>query len=407
MPSYSYRAIAASGGVTEGRLDAGARGEAFAALEKLGLQPIEVSEQDLNARPESLLKIRWGGKKIPFSALENFTHQLSNLLTAGIPLSRALKISYREASNAAAAARWKELHDLVIDGMSLADAMARFPETFPKVYVAIVHSGETGGFLDLALSQIAEFQRRERDLKSRALSALIYPAVLGVLAAGVLVFLMAFFIPRFKDIFLEFGAALPALTKMIMALSDMIVRFGLILALAVAAGFYAARNWLRSDRGRRAYERWLLLTPIIGPQTARFAMARFLRMLGTLTGAGVPLINSLRVARASLGNQILVDAVEESIEQVQQGSGLSASLRGCRLLFPGSVLEMVSVAEETGRLDSELVRLAESAEADLDRQLRTAVALVEPAMLFLMAGLIGTIVVGMLLPILTLQDYIK
>jgi type II secretory pathway component PulF len=138
-----------------------------------------------------------------------------------------------------------------------------------------------------------------------------------------------------------------------------------------------------------------------------FAMARFCRMLGTLLGAGVPLINGLNVARKSIGNQILVDAVGESIERVKQGDQLAPSLSGCRELFSGSVLEMVSVAEESGRLDQELVRVANVTEGDLDRQLKTAVAFAEPLMLFFIAAFIGTIFIGMVIPIFTIQDYIK
>jgi len=146
---------------------------------------------------------------------------------------------------------------------------------------------------------------------------------------------------------------------------------------------------------------------VIGPIVAQFAMARFCRMLGTLLGAGVPLVQGLNVARKSIGNQILVDAVSTSIEHVQEGGRLGESLAECQGLFPRSVLEMVSVAEESGRLDAELVRIASVTESDLDRQLKTAVAFAEPLMLFVVAGFIGTIFIGMLLPIFTLQQYIK
>jgi type II secretory pathway component PulF len=151
----------------------------------------------------------------------------------------------------------------------------------------------------------------------------------------------------------------------------------------------------------------ILQVPAVGALVAEFAMARFCRMLGTLLGAGVPLVQGLTVARKSIGNQILVDAVAQSIERVQQGTRLGASLADCKGLFPGSVLEMISVAEESGRLDQELVRIANVTEGDLDRQLKTAVAFAEPLMLFLIAAFIGTIFISMVLPIFTLQDYIK
>jgi len=271
----------------------------------------------------------------------------------------------------------------------------------------MVQAGETGGFLDLVLSQIADFQSREKELRAKVLSALIYPAVLAALSLSVLVFLLVFFIPKFQGIFSDFGAALPGLTRFIVASSEVVGKYGVLLLLGLATVMVGGRQWLRTDNGRRESARMLLRVPLIGPLTARFAMTRFCRMLGTLTGAGVPLINALRVARESIGVQTLVDAVSASIERVQQGEKLGTSLADCPALFPASVVEMISVAEQTGRLGQELVRLATVTEADLDRQLRAAVALAEPAMLFVMAAVIGAIVVGMMLPIFTIQEYIK
>jgi type II secretory pathway component PulF len=161
-----------------------------------------------------------------------------------------------------------------------------------------------------------------------------------------------------------------------------------------------------SEKGRRSWESLLLRSYLVGPLVAQFAMARFCRMLGTLLGAGVPLIQGLNVARKSIGNQILVDAVGNSIERVQQGGRLGESLSECKTLFPGSVLEMIAVAEESGRLDAELVRIATVTETDLDRHLKTAVAFAEPLMLFLIAGFIGIIFIGMLLPVLTMSTNI-
>jgi len=167
------------------------------------------------------------------------------------------------------------------------------------------------------------------------------------------------------------------------------------------------RSWFLSEAGRRVWEKILLNSPVIGPLNGQFAMARFCRMLGTLLNSGVPLVQGLNVARRSIGNQILVDAVSDSIERVKQGAQLGASLSTCKELFAGSVLEMISVAEESGKLDQELVRIANVTEGDLDRELKTAVAFVEPLMLFLIAGFIGTIFISMVLPIFTMQEYIK
>jgi type II secretory pathway component PulF len=272
----------------------------------------------------------------------------------------------------------------------------------------MVQAGEMGGFLDLVLGQISEFQTREKDLRGKVTAALIYPAVLLCLAIGVLIFLLTFFIPKFEPMFEGMGGSLPWITTVILtashALTSAYAVFILMGALVIGV---LLQRWLKTDSGRRAWEQGVLKTPVIGPLVARFALARFTRMLGTLLGAGVPLINSLRVACESIGHQGLMDAVKRSIERVRQGDRLGTSLSDTPELFPSTVLEIVSVAEESGRLDKELVRLAELTESDLDRQLRMAVSLAEPVLLFMMAAFIGTIFVGMVLPIFSMQDLVK
>jgi type II secretory pathway component PulF len=322
-------------------------------------------------------------------------------------LSRALVILHKESSNPAAQAKWKEIHDYVVDGMSLADAMGKSPDTFPRVYTAMVQAGETGGFLDLVLAQIADFQAREKDLRAKVMAAMLYPSVLLFLALAVLVFLLTFFIPKFQGIFKGLGAALPLPTQIVLAASNVLRSYGFFVLVGIVVIGALVRNWVTSEAGRRVWEGLILRAPIIGPLVARFAMARFSRMLGTLLGAGVPLVQGLNVARKSIGNQILVDAVAQAIERVQQGGQLGASLAECKGLFPSSIVEMIAVAEESGRLDQELVRIANVTEGDLDRQLKTAVAFAEPLLLFFIAAFIGTIFISMVLPIFTMQEHIK
>ena len=416
MPLFDYKALQLDGGIAQGQLEAAGRAEAFRQMEGLGLRPISLAEKAASqpakntaAAPDKAggLALKFGGDKISARDLENFTRLLSSLLAAGVPLSRALVILHKEASSPAAGAKWKEIHDLVIDGMSLADAMAKSPETFPRVYTAMVQAGETGGFLDLVLAQIADFQAREKDLRGKVMTAMLYPAILMVLALGVVVFLLVFFIPKFQAIFSGFGASLPALTEIIIATSHALRSYGLFLLAGLIVLVLSLRNWFNSEKGRRSWEGLMLRAPVIGPLVAQFAMARFCRMLGTLLGASVPLVQALNVARKSIGNQILVDAVSESITRVSEGGQLGQSLANCRNLFPGSVLEMIAVAEESGKLDVELVRIAVVTESDLDRNLKTGVALLEPLMLFLIAGFIGTIFIGMVLPIFTMQEHMK
>ena len=419
MPTFSYRALKSDGKIAEGVLDAGSRPDALRQIETLGLRPMSVAEKigaakkkrsqngAVKADAPANFSFKFESKKVSAKQLENFTRLLSSLLAAGVPLSRALVILQKESSSPVAKAQWKQVHDFVVDGLSLADAMAKSPETFPRVYVAMVEAGEAGGFLDVVLAQIAEFQAREKDLKSKVVTAMLYPCILLVLALAVLIALLIFFIPMLRNLFNSIHGSLPLLTKIIISTSDLVRAYGLIVGVAAVVGFFLVRAWFVSAAGKRTWEGIILKTPLVGPLIAQFAMARFCRMLGTLIGAGVPLVHGLTVARRSIGNQILVDAVTEAIERVQQGGRLGQSLANCRVLFPGSVLEMISVAEESGKLDVELVRVAVVTEGDLDRNLKTAVALAEPLLLFLIAGFIGTIFIGMLLPVLTMSQNIK
>ena len=452
MPTFLYKAVQNDGRTTEGELEAGGRQDAFRQMENLGLRPIKLAERNgagtngatpkSSAKPapkpapvkpaagkaapvdkssakeaaasgrqpavESKWNISLGGKgKVTPRILENFTRLLSSLLAAGVPLSRALVILQREAATPFAREEWKGVYDRVVDGMSLADAMAQSPETFPRVYVAMVEAGETGGFLDVVLAQIADFQAREKEMKGKVMTALLYPVILLILALGVLIFLLVFFIPRFQTIFAGFGAKLPLITQIIVGVSEAVRSYGIFIAVGIGIAGYLLRSWFVSEKGRRVWEGFILKAPVIGPLASQFAMARFCRMLGTLLGAGVPLINGLNVARRSIGNQILVDAVSNSIERVKEGKQLGPSLGECRTLFSGSTLEMISVAEESGRLDGELVRIANVTEGDLDRQLKASVALAEPLMLFFIAGFVGVIFIGMVIPIFSLQDHIK
>jgi type IV pilus assembly protein PilC len=421
MPVFLYKAFQADGKTSEGQLEAGGRQEAFRRMEEKGLRPITLAEKASGApakngagappAPAAAPAARGGlsfqSKSVTPRMLENFTRLLSSLLAAGVPLSRALVILCKEASNPVAAAKWKAIYDSVVDGITLADSMATLPETFPRVYVAMVSAGETGGFLDLVLAQIADFQLRERDLRGKVTAAMLYPAILLVISIAVLIFLMTFFIPRFQTMFAGLGGELPLLTRIIIGVSHWIRAYGIYMGVGLVVAAFLVRNWMTSERGRRTWEGLIIRVPVLGPLLSQFAMARFCRMLGTLLNAGVPLVQALNVARRSIGNQILVDAVSNSIERVKEGAQLGASLADCKSLFPSSVLEMISVGEESGKLDQELIRIAGVTEGDLDRNLKTAVAFLEPMMLFFIAAFIGTIFIGMIYPIFSMQDYIK
>ena len=405
MPVFAYTALDAAGKKTSGTVSAQNRSAALDQVDQDGLVTVSIAEQgNVAAKPTGPQR---SSGRVSQASAEAFIRELANLLAAGVPMNRAMHVLRRETSNPAAKRQLAAIHDDVAGGASLADAMSRWPRSFPAVYLAMVRAGETAGFLDVVLSQIAEFRSRERDLKARVKGALAYPIILAALATGVLIFLLTYFIPRFSTIFADFGASLPALTRGIVAVSAAITDYGLLIIIGAAVLAILAHQVLKSQAGRLATEKLLLRVPALGRVLAQFALVRFCRMLGTLLGAGVSLVSSLRVAKEAIGHQTLSDAVRLAIEQVQQGKPLSRSLASCELLFPPSVVEVIAVAEETGRLDVELNRLAAVYDTELDRRLRLLVAMAEPALLFVMAGVIGIIVVGMLLPVFTLQEFVR
>ena len=407
MTQFAYTALDRAGKRTSGIIPAETKAAAMDRVLGLGLSPVSLEEKKSAAAVAYAESRTSTSTRVPQSAVESFTRELANLLAAGLPLSRALHLLRREASHPGARNVWSKVHDDVVGGESLADALAKWPKTFSSVYVAMVRAGEAGGFLHVVLQQIADFRTREQDLKGKVKAALVYPIVLAIFGSAVLFFLLTWFLPKMSGIFEEFGSDLPWLTQVIVALSGWLKSYGWVLGILIIGGLIGFKRAMSNPAGRRFFERAMLKTPAVGRVASRFALVRFCRMLGTLVGAGVPLVASLRVAKEAIGNQTLADTVSHAIDEVQRGSPLSKSLSANPVMFPAAVIEMISVAEETGRLDKELVRLSISYEGELDRNLRMLVALAEPLLLMLMAGLIGTVVVGMLLPVFTLQDLIK
>jgi type II secretory pathway component PulF len=275
------------------------------------------------------------------------------------------------------------------------------------VFIAMVRAGEAGGFLATVLEQIADYLERSRELLGRVATALVYPALLAVVASAVVAFLLVWFIPRFATLFASFNRELPLLTRIIQHASALLIDYGPICLGVAAAIALAVRAWLHTPGGSLAWERLQLRLPGIGTVRSTLARVRFCRMLGTLLGAGVPLMQALGVAREALGSPVLTASLADTTEQVRQGASLSTALGGAGAMLPPAALEAIAVAESSGRLPQELLRLAESSERELDRRLRTLVALAEPLLLLIMAALVGTIVVGMLLPIFDLWSAIS
>ena len=399
MAIFDYKAIDSSGRTATGTIVAQNRKNAIDLLTAKGLLPSDVAQAEDN-KP----KAKSGG--MSKNDIEIYTRELGSLLSSGMPLSKALKVLENESDKQTSRMLWADVSETVSNGATLADSLRKWPKFFPPVYSAMVQAGETGGFLDLVLTQIADFRYNEGELKGRVQSAMVYPVILSFFCFFILMFLMIFFIPRFSSIFMEFGGELPKLTQAIVLVSGFLMKYWIVIVLLIAGSVMAVRSYLSRDEGRGNYEKMLLRIPIIGSITAKFAFVRFTRMLGTLIGAGVPLIEGLKVAKEAIGNQVLAQAVSNAVEDVQRGRSLSQSLRQCPELFSGANIEMLSVAEESSRLNEELMRLADMNEKQLDRKLKTAVSFCEPLMMFIMAAVVGTIVVGMLLPVFNLQELI-
>src|ERR1019366_905421 len=262
MPTFSYRALQADGKVAEGVLEAAGRPDALRQMETLGLRPVDLSEKNSAAKNGSAasglgdlgnVSFKFESKKVSAKELENFTRLLSSLLAAGVPLSRALVILYKESSSPASKVQWKQIHDSVVDGLSLAEAMSKSPETFPRVYVAMVEAGEAGGFLDVVLAQIAEFPSREKKLKSKVMTAMLYPCILLVLALIVLIVLLTFFIPKFQQVFASIHGSLPMITQVIIAASHAVRNYGLFVGVGIVVIGVLLRTWFTSEKGKRVW----------------------------------------------------------------------------------------------------------------------------------------------------------
>ncbi len=398
MPTFEYLALATDGRSRSGRVDADDAIAAQRAIEAQGLVPTEVKP----ASTGGML-----GSRVPTAQVLAFARSLGGLIAAGVPLSRALTVIEREATHAGAKAAWSRIHARVRDGASLADAMREEGKLFPPVFVAMVRAGEAGGFLDVVLEQVADYLERTRELIGRVGAALIYPAMLLLIAGTVVAFLLVWFIPRFATLFASFHRELPFLTRMIQHVSDLLVHHGWILVVLAVIGVVVSKTVLATPQGAAWWEGFQLKLPAIGAVKATLARVRFCRMLGTLMKAGVPLMNALTVSREAVGNPVLANALIEATERVRQGESLTTALANMGTMLPPTALEALAVAESSGRLPQELLRLADASERDLDRRLRTLVSLAEPLLLLVMAALVGTIVIGMLLPIFDLWSAIK
>lgn len=405
MPQFTYKAKKEDGSIVTGVLQAESERGALDSLGRMGVFPLELSSRDeAEAAPAPVA--RRPRRRARAGDVALFTRQLGDLLKAGVPLNRALHTLAAQTSNGELADTVAELEKAVASGSPLHEALGKFPRLFPPLYASMVRAGEAGGFLEDALRRLASFLEKDQELRSRIASALAYPALLIVIGTFAVGFLMVFFIPRFSEIFKKLGDDLPVPTQIVMAGSAFLRDGWPFLLGGLAAALLLARRAAETRRGRRVLDRLRLRLPLFGEVVRKSAVARFARTLGTLLKSGVPILEALSISKEALGNQVLREDIDEAAAGVRQGRGLAEILRRTRS-FPPMVTDMIAVGEESGNLDEVLVQVADSYDAQVDRAVRVFVALFEPALLVLMAALVGFVVISMLLPVFSLSSMIR
>jgi general secretion pathway protein F/type IV pilus assembly protein PilC len=392
MPTFQYKARDPGGQAVTGTLVADTPAGAARMLDDQSLMPVEVAELK-SVNPLG------GKRRISMGKIGLFYEQLADLLKAGVPMLRALKVLSHQSSNPALSRVLREVQEDVAGGDTLADAFEKHPYAFPKIQVGMIRAGEAGGFLEDVMLRLSEFVSRQDALRNKFIGSMIYPTVLLTVGFGAVVGLMVFVVPRIRD-FLE-AKSLPTITKVVFATSDFIGQFYLPIAVVVAVVTVALVAFARSELGRDVWARVQLKTPGIGRIYTMISLCRFCRIFGTLLQNGIPVLQALRIARESTGNAILSEMIEEAAEAVGGGESLAKPLSEGGL-FPLAVIDMIAVAEESNNLEKVLIEIADTQEERTNRQIDLFVKLLEPFLLLLMGVMVLVIAVALLLPILSM-----
>ena len=392
MPLFDYIARDTSGQRVSGTVEAVSRQEVVTTLTGRSLFPVEIDAKKTSAP----LLVR---RRVPRQLLAVTLGQLADLLQSGVPLLRSLDILKRQVSHSGLKRIFEDLHHQVEGGSTLADAMRRHQRVFGQMTVSMVHAGGEGGFLEDSLSRVSTFIETQEDIKSRTIGAVAYPALLAVFGSAVVVFLMVFFVPKFDTIFdtMRQRGDLPTPTEWLLGGSKFLVRWCFWIAIVLLAAGFGAWRWLTTDRGHMWRDLTKLRLPIAGAIIRNLAIARFCRVLGTMLGHGVPILQALRISSESAGNRVLAEAILAATENISAGETLAKPLSKCEH-FPETIVEMIAVAEESNRLNEVLIDIAETLERRTFRRLDLAVRLLEPLMLILMAGVVLFLVIALMLP---------
>jgi len=403
MPTFSYKARTRRGEVTQDTVEGESQATVAASLRQQGLLVIDVKEQGVGQKD-----ILEPFKRVKLADLVVFTRQFSTMINAGLPIVRSLYVLSEQASNPKLREVLVQVRRDVESGFALSEALGKHPKVFNRLYVEMVKAGEVGGILDDVLLRIAGQLEKDQELKRKVKSAMTYPLVVLVLAVLAAAFMLIFIVPIFARMFEDLGGTLPLPTRIAMGLSDLLTGVGgvLIAALLIGGVFFFLR-WKDTENGRKVWGRTLLKMPVtIGDIIQKVALARFARTLGTLSAAGVPILQSLEITANSSGNWVVENALLKSRDAIRQGSPIYKPLES-EPVFPAMVTRMISVGEETGDLDGMLTKIAEFYESEVDAAVKSLTSIIEPLMIVVVGGIVGGIIVAMYLPMFQIFELIE
>lgn len=420
MATFTYEAMNDAGKPTKGTVEAASKEEAIARIKSQRLFPTNVAEQKASKKDAKAAagkgkakpKKKGGGfsiGRVKQKQLTMFTRQLSTLQDAGLPLLRSLQILEQQQKPGAMKNVLVGVCEEVEGGASLSEAMSKFPKAFDKLYTKMVNAGEIGGVLDLILQRLAEFMEKAEKLKRKIKGAMVYPIAVIIIAVLILTFIMWFIIPKFEEIFKDFGVKLPLLTTLLMEGSRWIAGTnpgqsipGAFIVLPSPIFIFIAWKLIRASGPGKAITDWMLLRlPIFGSMLKKTAIARITRTLGTLIGAGVPILEAIKITAETSGNYVYEKALTKVHDSIREGESFATPLRESKTC-DAIVVNMIDVGEETGEMDKMLLKIADNYDEEVDVAVASLVSLLEPLMVVVLGGIVGTIVVAMFLPLVSM-----
>ena len=404
MPTFLYRGVAAGGAQVTGELEAPDPRGAARQLRDRQIRPITVTPKRASPTRAALSLSLGGGVKGKHVTV--FSRQFSTMISAGLPLVQCLEALAAQAESKRFEEIITKIADDVKGGSTLSDAMRKHPKAFNDLYVNMVKVGETGGVLDTVLNRVSGYLEKAMALRQKVRMAMVYPAVVVFVAVVVVAFILMFVIPVFAGVYAKVGVDLPLPTQITIWLSDALRKYFLLVLAGIAGLVFLFRAFYRTEPGKLLVHKSLLRIPIMGPLIRKVAVARFTRTLSVLLGAGVPILDGLAITAKTAGNKVVENAVMAARTSITAGQTVSAPLKESKV-FPPMVIQMVSVGEQTGAMESMLSKVADYYEEEVDTAVAGFTSLLEPLMIVFLGVVVGGIVVSMYLPIFRLVTVIR